>query len=197
MHYRELCLASVVLLYSCSAEAQSLNECGQIKDNAVRLECFDKIPKAQPQPSKWKISETTSDLDRSRVVSISLDADKTRIGRGMADQPWSFLLLRCRERKTELTVVFSSTVGAGIRPIKVDYRIGSSKPVTTAWDVSQDRKAYGPWDKPVTIPIVKEMMNSDELFVRGNDEHYGTTEALFKLAGLAEAVKPIRETCKW
>lgn len=173
--------------------------CRAIKDNAERLACYDRpAPEAAaPKTGEWYASERVSDLDRKKILFISLNATKSGIARYSSKTVFARLIIACGEGKTILHIDFKSDVAYGLKPVSVQYRVGSNKPQVADWSASQDHEAYGPFSGPSTIPLIKQMLDADEFYVRGSDSVIGTSDALFKIEGIAEAIKPIRAACKW
>jgi type VI secretion system protein VasI len=107
------------------------------------------------------------------------------------------LVVRCAEKTTSIYVVYSGLASNTRALTPIRYRVGDQPPQSSAWAGSQDYKSYGLWKSEQAVPFIKQMLKAPDFFVRGETESFGTTEASFKLEGLEEAVKPVRETCKW
>jgi type VI secretion system VasI family protein len=94
-----------------------------------------------------------------------------------------------------LFVVFNSIV-ASANGVKVQYRVGDAAPATEQWISSQDNRAFGLWKSKLAISLIRKLEGAEEFYIRG-DGNLGTSEALFKLSGVREAVAPVRKTCGW
>ena len=81
--------------------------------------------------------------------------------------------------------------------ISVQYRIDDAPVRNERWGISQDYQSYGTWQTAETLPFIKSLLGANELYVRGDAGAMGTSEALFKLAGIEGAIAPVRAACHW
>lgn len=142
----------------------------------------------------WTNREEVSGLDRSKTQIALLPAVEARTKSTLPQK--AAIVVRCREGKTDFYVSFTDIVD-GMQPVKVDYRINDGSSRRDVWQNSQDFQGYGTWNSPRTIPLLKELMLADELYVRGDAGAMGVSEARFKLEGMAEAIAPVRQSCRW
>lgn len=147
----------------------------------------------------WTNNESRSNLDGSKTVVALLPADSVKTTSVViTDRPKrALLVVRCEEGKTEFYIGYSETVAGMEHSIPVSYRIGSSEVKRGRWGISQNYRGYGTWQSPTTIPLLKSMVDADELYVRGDAGPAGTSEASFKLKGMAAAIEPVRTACRW
>src|SRR5262249_20153905 len=90
------------------AEGQ-LRACRQISNDADRLKCYDRIGAAAAESGAgsgpvWEVTEGKSPVDDSPQYSATL-----RSGDGKAQ-----LMVRCRERKTEVAVSITGFIKCGV-----------------------------------------------------------------------------------
>ena len=126
-----LTLACAGIVFTTGARAQeALNSCRLIKDDAQRLKCYDGLatspPNATGRPAEskehtgggWEVRDEKSPLDDNPMVTASLRSTDNR----------SSLLMRCKDRKTEVAVTKWGFVkcGTGVRVI---YRINQDQAV--------------------------------------------------------------------
>lgn len=142
----------------------------------------------------WTNREEVSGLDRSKTQIALLPAVEARTKSTLPQK--AAIVVRCREGKTDFYVSFTDIVD-GMQPVKVDYRINDGSSRRDVWQNSQDFQGYGTWNSPRTIPLLKELLSADELYVRGDAGAMGVSEARFKLEGMAEAIAPVRQSCRW
>ena len=147
----------------------------------------------------WSNKETTSGLDNSKTETASLPAATAKISRfasgGLAQH--AALIIRCREGKTDLFVAYTDIVDGMEHSISVQYRIGDSPVKKDQWGISQDYQSYGTWQSAATLPFIKSLLGANEFYIRGDAGAMGTSEALFKLAGIEGAIAPVRAACHW
>src|SRR6516225_8468566 len=97
--------ASVAFAAGAQAQAQdALRSCRQIKDDGERLKCYDRLDASsssrtgRPAENKpgagtaWIVNDEKSPLDDSPLVSSALESSDGK----------AHLLMRCKDRKTEL-----------------------------------------------------------------------------------------------
>lgn len=182
-----------------TAHAQSLMEalaglkfCRSVKDDALRLKCYDQaIPEGAKAPDtevvptpEWRITESKSPIDDSeQIAGILTPTGDTGTG----------LLIRCMEHKTE--VAFSPRGGffASTKPASVTVRIGDGKPIVTNWSVSTTNQAVF---APAPVQFLKALPDDGKLFIRatGWREAFDATFELGKVSLLRDR---IAKACKW
>ena len=172
---------------------ERLKACSQF-DGMKRLECVDELLRTEtPDPAishgpNWIISETTSPVDYSpQIVAV------TRARSSARDTPAS-LAVRCRARRTELTI---STVGSWRRDgeVTVTYRINEEPPVEARWKSADNGRSLAfPGD---VVRLLRSMPASGEMLVRVYAGKTSPSESTFELAGLDAVRSRIATTCNW
>lgn len=183
----------------------ALATCAKEKSVATRLACFDALAAKHAAPStstvtppgsKWKVSTETSPIDDSRTVTLQVAADSSISGWPRKTYTPE-LYIRCKERKTEVFVVtgMSPTVEYGnSHGATVTLRVDKAAAYKLNASNSTDGEALF---LPSSVAQIKKLLEGSSLlfeFVPFNASPQMTT---FQIAGLAEAVKPLREACKW
>lgn len=205
--FRILATAAFVLLASFAANAdvsKGIASCATESNSVKRLECFDLLsnslgvtsPKSSStMVSKWRVNKEISRIDDSTNLTISLDADSPISGWPRKTHTPS-LVLRCKEKKTEAYIVtgMSPQVEYGNDGATVTLRFDKEKATKYHTSKSTDGEAlfFGK-----SIGLVKKMLGHTTLlfeFVPFNSTPAMTT---FDLTGINEAIKPLRDTCKW
>jgi len=183
-----------------SAGAQSLLEavagvkfCKSLKDDAMRLKCFDGIELGQvepgsPEPKKeteWSVTESKSPLDDSPEVLAVLAASE---GAGS-------LVLRCKEKKSE--AMFSpgrfSFLGSS-EQIKVLARIDEGKLIQTRWSPSTSGNgAFA----PSPIQFMRSLPDDGKLFLRAFSYNGTPSDSTFALGKVSSVRDKIGAACQW
>jgi type VI secretion system protein VasI len=147
----------------------------------------------------WTNKESASGLDNSKTEVAILPAASTRLSRFAESklQQHAALIIRCKEGKTDLYIGYTDLVDGMEHTIAVQYRVGNEPVKKSRWGISQDFESYGTWQTAETIPLIKSLLKADEFYVRGDAGSMGTSEASFKLAGIEQAVAPVRQSCHW
>jgi len=207
-HHRKSIAAFVLGATSALAANADVNtdvaKCAAESNSVKRLECFDSLSKrlgvASPKTStttisKWQVTKETSRIDDSSNVTIRVAADSSISGWPRKTVTPS-LVFRCKERKTEAYIVtgMSPQVEYGTDGATVTLRFDKEKATKYQTSKSTDGEAlfFGQ-----SVGLIKKMVQHTTLlfeFVPFNSSPAITT---FDLRGLADALKPLRETCKW
>lgn len=179
----------------CSAQTNSIQ----------RLDCFDTLSKrlglsapatTTSKVSKWSVRKDVSKIDDSTNVNLTLEADSVISGWPNTDVTPK-LILRCKEKKTEVLVI----TGMASQPELGNY---NGATVTLRFDKEPAKKyqTTESTDKEALFfgnatTLIKKMLQHSTMlfqFVPFNSSPQMTN---FDLQGLAEALKPLREVCKW
>src|SRR5436190_10376958 len=125
-----LTLACASFAFAAGAQAQEgLKRCHEIKDDAERLKCYDALDTSAPnqtgnqQEADWEIHDEKSPLDDSPLMSASLRSTDGK----------AYLLMRCKDRKTELAVNKWGFIRCGT-DVRVVYRIDQEPAVEGPWN---------------------------------------------------------------
>jgi hypothetical protein len=200
MAYRSAfcCIAGLIVIAPTPVRAQQQDPfslCRQVKDDAVRLKCFDaavllrdalgdKLDKVPEGTADWSVKEETSPLDDSLSIAAML---RTTQGDGA-------LLIRCREKKVEAYVMPKTlNMGAGGSGLRVAYRIGQGAVVTARWLPSMDGRAAF---VPSPIPLVLALADNAKFFVRIWDRQNVPHDAMFSVADVTKVRSKLSEACE-
>jgi len=176
-----------------------LAKCAAITGELARLECYDGLSKTfklSPQPllpkpseesGKWKSYSKTNPIDDSTTVIVSLEADTGTNDRGEKTS----LVIRCKSNETDLLVNWDDYLG---RDAYVLSRVGNNKAKTQTWSITTDSKGAF---HPSPIAFIKELLTADKLVTQITPYNESPVTSVFSTAGLSNAIKPIRDTCKW
>lgn len=209
-----LLLAAAASIAATSKAAPSLSKpdfnseiarCVALASDGKRLDCFDSVAKglgftyikatSPAVESKWKVSRGNSPKDDSLTVTLSLDAESSISGwPGKTHLPT--IILRCKERRTDAYIVtgMSPMVEYGTDDATVTLRFDKDKASKYRTSKSTDGEAlfFGQ-----AAGLVKQMMGKSELLFEFVPFNSSPAMTRFDLHGLTEAVKPLREACKW
>jgi type VI secretion system protein VasI len=145
----------------------------------------------------WDVSISTSSLDDSTTVVLSLDSDTVLAKRfGGFDTPR--MILRCKENTTSFYIVVAGHHLTDIQSYgRITYRLDQQPAATLDALASTDSKALGLWTGRSAIPFIKSLANARKLVARVTPYSESPKEFTFDLTGLSQALVPLRQSCKW
>jgi len=208
-HVRKSAVAFVILVSSVlqsNAETdREMATCAAIENSVERLACFDSLaqkrdlaaPKVDMVTSgDWQVRTETSKIDDSTNVMMLLESSN-RFQSRMSGTKSAFLFITCRESSTDIGVhmsgeFLSDTAGFG----NVTYRIDKNKARQINLIGSTDNKVLGLW-RGSGIRFIKEMMSAETLLLQIAPYNESPVTVEFNVAGLSEAIQPLRKACNW
>ncbi|MBM3527284.1 MAG: hypothetical protein FJX62_04275 [Alphaproteobacteria bacterium] len=174
----------------------AMKSCRALTDDAQRLKCYDDLavelpaPVARPAPDNtdieiaWNIEEGPSPLDSSPSVNGFLAGVKGE----------SALVLRCREKKTDVIFNPGSFVYLGNAPVRVLARIDDGKVIETRWTVSTTgRGAFA----PSAVDFIRALPDNGKLFLRVFSANGSASDGEFRLGKVSEVRERIADACNW
>jgi len=181
-------------------------KCAAEVNNARRLKCYDALRQklgiapddSTVMVSKWKVQKEASAIDDSTNVFLSLDADSSISGWPLKTYT-PLMILRCKENKTQAYIVTGMAPQAeyGSDGTTITLRLDDDKAMQlrTSRSTTGDMlffDASGP-----SIELIKKMLQRSTLLFQFVPFHSTPVMTTFDLRGLAEAIKPLRENCRW
>lgn len=187
-------LAGVVLVLGVVTEAGSQEAyllCKLVKEDTARLACFDAAT-SQPTQSgapvnalrEWQIDEGKAEIDDSPRLSAAMASEDGK----------AVLVVRCRERSTDVIVMHDRFVYCGDDPVRVTYRIDQAQAIEARWNASSSCRAVFATSP---VPLFRTFNDGGRLFVRLQERRGGTYDAIFNLGHVSEVRRRIADACKW
>lgn len=199
---RQITIAMFLLCMATHSLAE--DACRTITHDLDRLACYDKASGRTLSLTKsevvgaWVKEEETSKLTDDKNIYLYLDSNEG-VNCGWNKGEKIKLIVRCMEKKTSL--IFSTgchmTSSSYDDYGKIDFRIDQQKAAKFTGNASTDNKSLGLWSGAKSIPIIKKMIGGSEMVVRMTPYGENPFTATFNVTGLDEAIKPVREQCKW
>jgi hypothetical protein len=157
---------------------------------AIRPDISPKTVPVRPIGTNWVISETTSPVDYSPLVTALIRSTSQ-----VKDAP-SALAVRCRGQHTELLVrtdgTWATTRGTELR---VDYQVNDQPAVGLQWILSSDGKTATYKDDPVSF--LQSLPDGARLKINVADRTSSSHEATFQIDGWDVVRNKIGTACKW
>lgn len=146
--------------------------------------------------SRWSVNSETSKLNGSTIVTMSNDAiDRIRGTIGFDSR--AAIIIRCREKKTELFFSLGTpveTTKGSLYEALFSFRIDTEKPLTLRGNLSTDRQAIFVEDG---IEFAKMLFNHNEFVLQFTPAMYGPQETVFQIHNLQNDITPLRKECGW
>jgi type VI secretion system protein VasI len=184
---------------------REIAKCAAIANSIDRLTCFDDLAKtnglSEPIVStassgEWKVRTETSPIDDTKNVFLSLES-ATEFPDRYSKPKRATLLITCRENSTDLFLVFGGMFMADSGGFgQVTYRIDKKRAKTKEFTESTNHEALGLWNGS-GIPLAKELIGSTTLTIRATPFNESALTVEFSTTGLAEAIRPLRQSCTW
>jgi hypothetical protein len=145
---------------------------------------------AKPQDTNWIVSETTSPVDYSPLVTAVI-----RSTASLQDAP-NTLVIRCLGPRTEVLLRTQGTWRASrSNTVQVDYQIDDHPLVRLQWLTSADGKTASYTNG--AVGFLQSLPEGARLKINVLDRAGAGHEATFQLAGLDAVRKRIAVPCKW
>ena len=194
---------SAILMVACASVAfgagahaqEALKLCRQIKDDAERLKCYDGLDTSsssaaptqaeskQGTDGAWEVRDEKSPLDDTPVVSAQLPSSDGK----------AYLLMRCKDRKTEVAVNKWGFIKCGA-DVRVVYRVDQAQAVETPWN-SHSSCVLAIARSP--IPFIRTLSDGGKVYFRMWDHHDVAHDALFNVGKISEIRSRLAQACNW
>jgi len=157
-------------------------------------------PVGSPRPSgsykAWRYRTETSRLDDSPSILLQLparDLARDRVGRTFRFE----LSLRCERGTMAFSIDFDGLVVSAQAAAGVTFRVDSRPPAVMAMQRSNDNSALGLWSDDAAIPFIQSLFGGETLVIQANPLSGSQMVAEFPIAGLEDAIVPLRDACGW
>jgi type VI secretion system protein VasI len=194
-----LALGSLSAMSGAKAEDDP-KSCAAIPKNDARLECYDLIfcnsAAAIQTTSAWLVKEETSKVDDSSNVFLYLDSSTPYQDR-FGNAKNVTLTIACRERETNLWLSFDEFMSDNQGGGEVTYRIDKTPAKNKQFEASSNNHALGLWYGANAVGFAKKLFGANNLLIRATPFSESTIQVEFQIAGLEEAVAPLRKACNW
>lgn len=142
------------------------------------------VPAAEEKKApRWQLHTSVDRFDGAKTVMVSASADS---GQDAA------LWVRCRNNKTDLVVTWPRSLGGSSQVIQ--WRIDDRPAQSETWQLSQDGRTLF---APQAIPLARQMLKAQEFAIRTNPAGAQQQSLFFRIAGLEDAIAPVRQACGW
>ena len=166
-----------------------------LMEHAERLECLEKLsrkiaPPAAPAPGSdnWIVSETTSPVDYTPIVSA------TAVSTGGSDGSSMHLSIYCRGGRTELVVAGPAVSRSGGDYV-ISYRVNDGQPVQLA--AGSPSFGTGVAFTGDIVRLLQSLPENGHIAVRISARGGAAQDGRFSLGGLKTVREKLAAACKW
>ena len=176
--------------------------CSAIAEDTGRLACYDKeFPRNMPvvgDVPRWQSTSSPSLLPNRTDRKLSNASVGTVNCRWNAPRPIQ-LIIQCKENVT--SVAFATgcyMTSSRYRSYgNVKYRVDGRAPRVADMVAGKDNNSLGFWSGDEAIPFLRELLGKRQLNVQMTPYADSPIAADFRIAGLDEAIKGVRDECGW
>jgi hypothetical protein len=186
--------SAVAFAQGASDPVAHLRACS-LMEQAERLECLEKLsrslaPPARPAPGgdNWIVSETTSPVDYTPIVTATTSSRRGSNGSSMQ------LSIRCRGGRTEL-VVAGPTLSRNNGDYAISYRINDGQPVQLA--AGSPSFGTGAAFTGDVVRLLQSLPEEGDITVHLSKRTGAAQDGYFLLGGLKMAREKVAAACKW
>jgi type VI secretion system protein VasI len=143
----------------------------------------------------WLYRTETSRVDDSTSIILLLparDLARDRVGRTYRFE----LSIRCAEGTMSAAFDFDGLVVSAQAAAAVNWRVDDRAPGVTAMQRSSDNRSLG-FSGDAAISFIESLFGGNTLVIQANPLSGSQMVAEFPIAGIEEAIVPLREACVW
>jgi type VI secretion system protein VasI len=144
-------------------------------------------PERVTHVSHWIVEQEKSDLDGSSNVAIHISSLR-------ADDPFPCLVIQCAGRATGVYLETTRRPATASRLTSLEYRLDKKPWSSRQFTSGSDGLALGLWSGQSPAAFARELLSHNSLEVRLKEKR---GDAGFDIAGIDEAIQPVRSACHW
>ncbi|MBR0955905.1 hypothetical protein JQ566_01005 [Bradyrhizobium japonicum] len=163
-------------------------------DGSARLECLQDSSRKSPPPARrvpddnWLVSETTSPVDYSPIVTATASSVSGSDGAAMQ------LAIHCRKGRTEVMVA-GRALSRSAGEYTVSYRLNSDPPIQLA--AASPSFGSGVAFGGDVVQLLKSLPDDGRIVVRLSTRTGAAQEGHFLLSGFKNVRERMAAACKW
>lgn len=162
--------------------------------------CGSGVTEAEPKPDmgKWYVQSKVSPMDDSKTVMAVLLSNESVPGMYGGPSGNAGLTIRCMESTTSVLFDVNNHFMADHQGFgRVEFRVDGKKASHVNAEVSTDNMVLGLWSGKRSIPFIKGLFGGEMLTVRITPFNESPITLTYRIAHAEEAMKELREACKW
>jgi type VI secretion system protein VasI len=154
--------------------------------------CVELTSSGSNRKGAWRVEIDLSEFGDTHDVFLSTTSEKAlRCGEGHAT-----LFIRCFNDRTSLFLWHGCVIPSGQTVLSVDLSIDGEID-SQEWEVGGDPATLGLWLYDDARRLIEAMFGAERLALRYEDPLGLQREMAFPIAGLENAIVPLRLSCGW
>ncbi len=110
----------------------------------------------------------------------------------------AFLAIWCADNQTDVSIWFNGQfMASSSGHDRLDYRVDKVDAARVNMEADSTHEFLVLYGGKKSIPFIKALFGGEKLLVRATPLNQQSIDVTFAISNLEEAVKPIREACKW
>lgn len=153
----------------------------------------------EPAQRGWLAREEGSKRDGTASITLQKSSRDRFHNEYFDDWKFAEINIRCFRGHTSLWFHFADEFMEGRDYGTVRYRLDEGPAGTWQFEASPSNKYLGLWEARSALPVIEAILQADNLAIEitPNRGRINSIAVEFDVAGLAEAVMPLREACGW
>lgn len=200
-------LAGLLLAVSTTPAAAAtvegaLGECAAIAGSFKRLDCYDALAReygpatgeGETAPAgEWKVEQRASGISDATDVYMVVRAVENIPGETGEVRP--VLVVRCEDNNTAVIFNFARFIEQS--RAEAAMRVDDGSVTAASLKMSASGKSFAFWRGDEAIPFIKRLLGGKRLLVEVKPFGARPVLAEFPIAGVDEAIGPLRKACGW
>lgn len=187
--------ASMVALAQTTNDPMTRLRACSAMEQSERLACLERLSRSIPSPQRtpaeasgWIVSETTSPVDYSPIMSAATTS------RASADGSFMQLTIHCRNGRTELALSGPS-IARGGEDYLISYRVHDDPPIQAP--AATPSFGAGAAFRGDVVRLLQTLPAEGDLTIRISSTRGAAQEGVFSLNGLKIVRDKAATACKW
>ena len=191
------CTIIVFLACSASADMPKAPRAASAAAGASDIALPAAAPAAPSPLGNWDVTESTDAMDGVTNVTLMLTSDDVLPLAFPHNDRYGRLVIRCKQRKTDLYVVTETPVQSNYGEFDesdIRYRFDDGKPLHATFSESTDHSAIF---APSPVHLAKRLATARTWLVEFTPYDAAPVTVSFSLEGLAKALPKVGAACGW
>lgn len=194
--------AVAFLAFAPTLSAADISSCAGTDNDLDRLACYDREAGRTPTSEASKAGSWNVQIDKSAFldttdVTLSVGAASPVSCSRFKPPEKTLLFIRCKEGVTSFFIATNCHLTDHQNYGSVDVRFDADPATSVQMTASTTNSALGLWMPHEAQPFIRQMFDKTKMLARFTPYSEVAVTSEFDIAGLRDAIKPLRESCDW